>query len=58
MAQKSITRFLHHGAVYRVGFLDLNNTMALSSKKSDSAMVLSPKYQLDKLLKANKYLCD
>ena len=43
MALKLITQFLRHGVVYRVGFLNFNNTLALSSKKSDSMLMPSPK---------------
>ena len=40
MEPKSIIRFLHHDVVYRVEFLYFNKTVVLSSKKSDSTMVL------------------
>ena len=44
MAQKSISQFLQFfNVIYRVGFSDFNNTMVLSSKKSYSTIVLSPK---------------
>ena len=43
MARKSITRFLRHGVVYRIEYLEFNKTMVLSSKKSKSSMSLYPK---------------
>ena len=43
MGQKSITQILCRGDVNRVVILNSNNTMMLSSKKSDCTRVLSPK---------------